>query len=66
MSAKFRLEHAVVFCLVATETKITNFENEVLSEKQVLRLEIAMYEPLLVHMVESVHQLSKVRSGDFL
>jgi hypothetical protein len=51
---------------VATETKIANFEDEVLGEEQVLRLEIAMHEPLLVHMIESVHQLPEVRSGDFL
>ena len=66
MRAEFRLEHAIVFCLVTTKTKIANFENEVLGEKQVLRFEIAMHKPLLVHMVESVHQLAEVRSGDFL
>lgn len=66
MRAEFRLEHAIVFCHVATKTKIANFEDEVLGEEQVLRLEIAMHKPLLVHMVESVHQLPKVRSGDFL
>ena len=61
--ASLRLQHAI---LLSGKAKICELDRQVLHQQDVLELEVAMHDVLVVHVLQNVHYLVQEKSADVL